>query len=113
LNFLYLAPFFLGIGLTRFELIGTKAACQAAGHLAKMVLFGVAGFAFIEYADLMIGMAASVIVGTWLGTRLLQHLDDERFTQIYKLTLTAVALRLVWSGVASLEVAGNPIAPGP
>ena len=106
----FIAPFFLGIGLNRFELIGTKAACQATGHLAKLLLFGIAGFAFLEYADLMLGMAISVIAGTWLGTRLLQHLDDERFTQLYKLTLTAVALRLVWSGVASLEITGDLIA---
>lgn len=95
----FIAPFFLGIGLTRFELIGTKAACQAAGHLAKLLLFGIAGFAFLDYAGLMIGMATSVIVGTWLGTRLLRRLDDERFTQLYKLTLTLVAMRLVWSGL--------------
>jgi uncharacterized membrane protein YfcA len=99
----FIAPFFLDIGLTRFELIGTKAACQATGHLAKLLLFGIAGFAFFDYAGLMLGMASSVIIGTWLGTRLLQHLDDERFTQLYKLTLTAVALRLVWSGFASME----------
>jgi uncharacterized membrane protein YfcA len=100
----FIAPFFLGIGLTRFELIGTKAACQATGHLAKMVLFGIAGFAFLEYAGLMLGMAASVIAGTWLGTRLLKHIDDDRFTQLYKLTLTVVALRLVWSGIISLDL---------
>ncbi len=98
----FIAPFFLGIGLTRFELIGTKAACQATGHLAKMLLFGLAGFAFLEYAELMLGMAISVVVGTWLGTRLLRHLDDDRFTQLYKLTLTAVAFRLVWSGMSAL-----------
>jgi uncharacterized membrane protein YfcA len=99
----FIAPFFLDIGLTRFELIGTKAACQATGHLAKLLLFGIAGFAFLEYGGLMLGMATSVIIGTWLGTRLLQHLDDDRFTQLYKLTLTVVALRLVWSGFASIE----------
>jgi uncharacterized membrane protein YfcA len=98
----FIAPFFLGIGLTRFELIGTKAACQAAGHLAKMLLFGIAGFAFLEYAGLIAGMAACVVVGTWLGTRLLRRIDDERFTQLYKLTLTLVALRLIWSGIASM-----------
>ncbi len=96
----FIAPFFLGIGLNRFELIGTKAACQATGHLAKMILFGIAGFAFLEYAGLMIGMATCVVLGTWLGTRLLHRLDDERFTLLYKLTLTAVALRLVWSGLS-------------
>ena len=41
-----------------------------------------------------------VVAGTWLGTRVLDRLDDERFTQLYKWTLTAVAIRLVWSGLA-------------
>lgn len=101
----FIAPFFLGIGLTRFELIGTKAACQAAGHLAKMILFGLAGFSFLEYGPIMLAMAACVIAGTALGTRLLHRLDDERFTQLYKWTLTLVAFRLIWSGVSALDLA--------
>ncbi len=97
----FIAPFFLGIGLNRFELIGTKAACQMTGHLAKMILFAIAGFAFFDYVGLMVGMAGCVIAGTWLGTRLLHRIDDDRFTQLYKLTLTVVALRLVWSGLTA------------
>lgn len=95
----FIAPFFLGIGLTRFELIGTKAACQAVVHLAKIILFGLAGFAFREYAFLCIGMTASVVIGTNLGTRLLRKLSDDRFTQLYKTALTLVALRLIWIGL--------------
>jgi len=59
----------------------------------------------------MLGMSIGVIAGTWLGTRLLHHLDDERFTQLYKLTLTLVALRLVWSGFVSLDLADSLFAP--
>jgi uncharacterized membrane protein YfcA len=97
----FIAPFFLGIGLTRFELIGTKAACQATGHLAKMILFGIAGFGFLSFGPLMFAMVVCVIAGTWLGTRLLHRIDDDRFTQLYKLTLTGVAFRLVWSGLSA------------
>lgn len=98
----FIAPFFLGIGLTRTELIGTKAACQAGTHVAKMILFGIAGVGFLEYGPLMAAMAASVIVGTTLGTRVLHRLDDARFTQLYKGALTLIALRLVGSGLAPL-----------
>ncbi len=101
----FIAPFFLGIGLTRTELIGTKAACQAGTHVAKMILFGIAGFGFLEYGPLMAGMAASVIAGTALGTRVLHRLDDARFTQLYKGALTLIALRLVWSGLSALAIA--------
>lgn len=98
----FIAPFFLGIGLDRFELIGTKAACQAAGHLAKIILFGLAGFAFLEFGWLTLAMAVCVVAGTWLGTHALHRLDDDRFTQLYKWTLTLIALRLLGSGLASL-----------
>jgi len=98
----FIAPFFLGVGLTGYEIIGTKAACQAAGHFAKMILFGAVGFGFLEYGPLMLGMALSVIAGTAFGTRLLTKINDDRFTQLYKLTLTLVAFRLIWSGVEAL-----------
>jgi len=95
----FIAPFFLGIGLTRFELIGTKAACQTLTHLAKLLLFGLAGFSFYDHLPLMLGMAASVVVGTVLGTRVLHHIDDARFVALYKIALTAVAIRLLWDGL--------------
>ena len=99
----FIAPFFLGIGLSRFELIGTKAACQAATHLAKIALFGFAGFAFAEYGWLTVAMAGSVVAGTFLGTRLLNKITDDRFTQLYKIALTLVALRLMYSGLGAVS----------
>ena len=50
----------------------------------------------------MAGMAASVILGTALGTSFLRRIDDARFTRLYKATLTLVAFRLVWSGLEAL-----------
>lgn len=98
----FIAPFFVGIGLDRYELIGTKAACQAASHLAKLLLFGIAGFAYQRYGGLMLGMTASVVAGTWLGTQVLHRLDDRRFMVLYRITLTLIALRLAWSGLGAL-----------
>ena len=95
----FIAPFFLGLNLTRFELIGTKAACQAITHLAKIVLFGIAGFAFAEFVPLMLGMAACVVGGTYFGTRMLRKIDDSLFITLYKVALTAVAIRLILSAV--------------
>jgi len=36
---LFIASFFLNLGLTRYELIGTKAACQMLGHISKVIVF--------------------------------------------------------------------------
>lgn len=96
------APFFLGLGLSRFELIGTAAACQTAGHLAKIALFGSGGFDFGEHALLSLGMIVSVVLGTAVGTRLLERIPEERFPLLYKSALTLIAARLVGSGAARL-----------
>lgn len=98
----FIAPFFLGLGLTRFEIIGTTAACQAMGHLVKLALFGNAGFDFARHAILYAGMIAAVVLGTSLGTKLLMRIPEERFPLLYKTALTLVAARLVASGALAL-----------
>jgi len=90
-----IAPFFLNLGLTRFALIGTKAACQMLGHLAKLFVFGTVGFAFGQYALLLALLAAVVISGTWVGSQLLRRVNERAFTILYKSVLTLIALRLV------------------
>jgi uncharacterized membrane protein YfcA len=90
-----IAPFFLNLGLTRQALVGTKAACQTAGHLAKIAVFGLAGFAFLAYALPLAVLSAAVVVGTWIGSRLLDRVSELWFTRLYRAVLTVIALRLV------------------
>jgi uncharacterized membrane protein YfcA len=100
-----IAPFFLKIGLSRQAIIGTKAACQAVGHLVKIAIFGIAGFVFADYAVLLALLSVSVIAGTWIGSQVLESVNERWFTRLYKGVLTLVALRLVvWEGLAWLGV---------
>ncbi len=100
-----IAPFFLRIGLSRQALIGTKAACQAAGHLVKIAIFGIAGFVFADYAVVLGVLCSSVIAGTWIGSQLLEHVSERSFKWLYQGVLTLIALRLVvWEGLAWLGV---------
>lgn len=97
-----LAPFFLNIGLSRFALIGTKAVCQCLGHLSKLVVFAVAGFAFAAYLPLLLVLWAMVVAGTWTGSRLLDRVNERLFTQLYKGVLSVISLRLVWAAAESV-----------
>ena len=97
-----IAPFFLNLGLSRFALIGTKAACQTGGHFAKIIVFGVAGFAYTEWAGLLTILCVAVIGGTLLGSRLLGHINERMFTVMYKVVLTLIAIRLAASEVLQL-----------
>lgn len=98
-----IAPFFLNLGLPRQGIIGTKAACQTLGHLCKIAVFGIAGFAFAEWLLPLALLSAMVVAGTWLGSRLLDRVDELWFTRLYKGVLTLIAVRLVvWDGLAAL-----------
>jgi uncharacterized membrane protein YfcA len=92
-------PFFLGLGLGRQALVGTKAACQTIGHAAKVLLFGTAGFAFAEHAPLLALGSGCAIAGTWVGSRLLDKLSEASFLWLYRTVLTGLALRLVWKAL--------------
>ena len=89
-----LSPFFLNLGLTRHEVIGTKAACQTIGHLVKIGVFGAVGFAFLEHAPLLAAMSLAVVGGSWVGSRILEKVAEVWFVLLYKAVLTALALRL-------------------
>lgn len=95
-----LAPFYLNLGLTRFELIGTKAASQALGHVTKLVIFGVTGFVFTEWLGVLAVLALCVVAGTWLGSQLLERVNEVWFVRIYKTVLTLIAIRLTVSALA-------------
>jgi uncharacterized membrane protein YfcA len=93
-----IAPFFLDMKLTRFALIGTKAACQTLGHLAKLIVFGVAGFVFADYWQLLLLLSAMAVLGTAIGSRLLHHVSEKAFVWLYRGVLTLIALRLAIDG---------------
>jgi len=96
------APFFLNLGLGRQQVIGTMAACQALGHLAKLFVFGAAGFAFFSHSLLLGVLAIFVVLGSFVGSQLLDRVSERGFTWIYKAVLTGLALHLVGSELPQL-----------
>ena len=88
-------PFYQGLGLTRHQIVGTFAAAQTLGHTIKIALFAAAGFAFAEHAVAFALLAACVMAGTLIGSRLLDRVSEERFKRLYRIVLTLVAARLL------------------
>ena len=97
----FIAPFFLNMDLSRQAIVGTKAACQAVGHLVKIILFGLVGFAFSAFLPLLALLVPMVLLGTWVGTRLLERVDERVFIVLFKTVLTLVAAWLVVSSILS------------
>lgn len=94
-----IAPFFLNLGLSRQGVVGSKAACQSLGHLAKLVVFGVVGFAYLDWALPLLSLSLAVIAGTWAGSHVLERVNERTFMILFKTVLTLVAVRLVLSSL--------------
>ena len=94
-----LAPFFLRGSFKKEELIGTKALCQGGTHLVKIIAFASFPTGALQQWELLPPLACAVILGTFLGKKLLTKLSDDRFTLIYRLVLTALAIKLLHTGL--------------
>jgi uncharacterized protein len=91
----FVQALFLPMGLDRKTLVASHSACAAIQHGLKVLAFGFLGFAFQDWLPLIIAMIASGLLGTWLGTKLLERLPEALFQKILKGILTLVALDLL------------------
>lgn len=94
-----IAPFFRAGTRDRLGFVGTFAASQVFGHLAKLVLFGVVGLLPASQAPAAAAGIAGVIVGTWLGSRVLDRMPERRFDRLYLVAITVVAAWLLFDAL--------------
>jgi len=86
----------------RKALVATSAVAMTTQHLLKIVVFGIAGFAFWQWVPLVAAMIASGFVGTIYGTALLERMPEETFRKWFRIGITVLALDLVRRGVMEL-----------
>ncbi len=91
----FVQALFLPMGLDRKALIASHAACAAIQHGLKVVAFGFLGFAFQDWLPLIVAMIISGLLGTWLGTHILERMPQIVFERCLKAVLTVVALDLL------------------
>lgn len=86
----------------RKALVATHAAGMTVQHGLKIVVFGLAGFAFREWLPLIAAMVVSGYLGTVYGTRLLERLPEDSFRKWFRIAITVLALDLLRRGVAGI-----------
>ena len=94
-----LAPAFRAATRDHVSFVGTFAVAQALGHVAKVVVFAVAGYAWADHLGVIVVGAAGVVVGTGVGSRWLRSLDPVRLDWLFKgvVTVGAARLLLTWA----------------
>ena len=86
----------------RKALVATHAAGMTVQHGLKILVFGLAGFAFWPWLPLIALMIASGFLGTIYGTRLLEGCRRTSFRFWFRIGLTLLALDLVRRGLAGV-----------
>ena len=89
--------FFQKVDMTRHQVVATKAVAQTIGHVSKIIFFGglLTAFSFENWPepDFLLVLIILSMVGTTLGKRVLDIIDDKfffRWTQIIVLSIGAI-----------------------
>jgi uncharacterized protein len=93
-----MAPFFLAYGLVKNAYIGTEALSTVVMHVTKLVAYRQA--AVLTSSAIFIGLALGpvMIVGSFLGKRIVERLPEKVFVAIIEAVLIAAGLLFIIRG---------------
>lgn len=83
----------------RKALVATHAAGMTVQHALKVVVFGLAGFAFARWLPLVAAMIGSGYLGTVYGSALLDRLPEATFRRWFRIGVTLLALDMIRRGL--------------
>lgn len=87
--------------LDKLKTTATHAAAMSAQHLLKALAFGFVGFAYADWAVLIIAVVISGFLGTTIGTKALHAMPEERFRKGFTMMLTFFGVYLIAEAVLS------------
>jgi len=85
----------------RKALVATHAAGMTVQHFLKVVVFGVAGFAFAAWLPLVAVMIVSGYLGTVYGSAWLETLPEATFRRWFRIGITLLALDMIRRGLTA------------
>lgn len=99
---LFVASYTKAFRLPRHAHVATHAALMTLQHGLKVVVFAGLGFAFSNWAGLIVLMLLAGFAGTWTGGHVLNRIDDRRFGLGLNALLVLISLRLIWQGLGDM-----------
>lgn len=96
-----LAAFLSPTRFPRHTVVATHAACMVIQHGLKVIAFGWLGFNYWPWLLLLAAMISSGFLGTLTGRKILNQLPERIFSHGFKIVLTLLALRLLWTALGN------------
>ena len=85
--------------LDRLNIVATHAACMVVQHGLKTLAFGFIGFAFAQWALLILAILGAGFFGSWAGVRYLRSMPEARFQTGFRLVLTFFGFYLLGAAI--------------
>jgi uncharacterized membrane protein YfcA len=83
----------------RDAIVATSGMFMSLSHGLKLLAYGIIGFKFSQYSSLLVYMVIGALIGSFLGTLLRRNISNRWFSQILKILLTLMALRMILSSL--------------
>ncbi|NKX44531.1 sulfite exporter TauE/SafE family protein [Roseicyclus persicicus] len=96
---LFVANYTKSFNLPRHAHVATHAALMTVQHGLKVVIFGLLGFAFGQWAMVILALILAGLAGTFLGKTVLNKMTDGVFKIALDVILVLISLRLIWQGL--------------
>lgn len=90
-----LAPAFRAATSSHVGMVATFAASQVLNHSAKVIVFAAAGLAWSDHYAVLLVAGTGVVLGTVIGARLMGRARPETLSWLFRLAVTAGAVRLL------------------
>jgi uncharacterized membrane protein YfcA len=96
-----LQPAILRTDLSKAAITGTLAACLLLLDVMKIAGYLSLGFDYLAFLPHIALATLAGIAGTWAGKRVTHHISDQMFRRVFRLLVSLVALRLIWTGLSA------------
>jgi uncharacterized protein len=97
---MFSGPFMIRKDLNKQAINVTMAAIASMGHITKIVAFGFIGFRPQDHWAPFLVMLPAILLGTFLGERVLNWMSERVFLWLFRISLTGLATKLVvWDGI--------------
>lgn len=84
------------------QIVANHAAVMACQHGLKVIAFTTIGVNLIEYSYELIGLVLGAATGTFVGTKILKRISDDRFRVLLNVVLTILAARMIYENLLTL-----------
>lgn len=89
-------PIMIRQAISRFKIVATLAAGLLLMNLLKITAYTFQGFDYSEWLAVIIAAILAGIPGAILGKKLLHHISEDKFRNVFKIVMTLFALRLLY-----------------